>query len=387
VFQVAVSVVLLSLTGTFVQMLLAARAQDTGYAVEGVAILETDARYAGYSGTEVSRVYEELHRRIETIPGVQAATLIGDEPMTTTGLGVIVEGQDANVPVLANGIWAGPRFFETMRIPVLFGRALDERDRAGALRVAVVNETMARHYFGTVNAVGRRFRIDQDPNWIEIAGVVRDTRTADSGGDLVDPTPYLFYRSTAQWNRPASTIVARTSLDAGSLVAAMQRELRAVDSALPTITARTMRQQLESSLNQPRAIATFLGGLGTLGMSLAGIGLYAVVAFAVSRRAREIGIRMALGAHSRQVVWSVAREVTALVGVGTSAGIGVSLLIVLAIRAFSTPAPGIALYQPSADPLSLLAIISFMIIVGVAAAAIPAWRAARMDPLSALRHE
>jgi predicted permease len=389
VFQVTVSVVLLSTTSVFLRMLFAARAQQVGYALEGVAMLETDARYAGYSATEANRIYEELRRRVAAIPGVQSAALTGGEPMRTTGLPLLIEGggTDAGVNVVANSIWAGPNYLETLRIPILFGRALDERDRASTERVAVISESMARKHFAGVNAVGRRFRIDQDPNWIEVVGVATDTKTADLQGDLVDPTPYLFYRSSTQWDRPPTTVLARTSLDAASLVGAMQRELRAMDPALPVIQAKTMAQHVEDSLVVPAAVATFLGVLGTVGLILAGIGLYAVVAFAVSRRAREIGIRMALGARSQQVVASVAREVAVLITVGTGIGLTLSILAILLIRALSTPAPDVPFYRPGMDPVALLVIAGFMAMVGVAAAYLPARRAARMDPLMALRRD
>jgi predicted permease len=387
VFQVTTSVVLLSGTLVFLQLMLAARAQRTGYAIDGVAMLKTDARYAGYSATEADRVYDELRRRVASIPGVQAVVLTGGEPMQTNGLPVVFEGADPTAIVVANSIWAGPGYFETLRIPILFGRSLDERDRAGAPRVAVISESMARQHFDGVNAVGRRFRIDQDPNWIEVIGVATDTKTADLQGDLVDPTPYLFYRSSTQWGRPPNTVVARTSLDAASLVGAMQKELRAVNVALPVVMAKTMAQHLEDSLLAPAALTTFLGALGMLGLSLAGVGLYAVVSFAVSRRSREIGIRMALGARSRQVVWSVAREVAMLIGAGTGIGLLLSILLILLIRAFSTPAPGVVLYRPGVDPIALLAIAVFIALVGLAAAYVPARRAARVDPLVALRHD
>ena len=148
-----------------------------------------------------------------------------------------------------------------------------------------------------------------------------------------------------------------------------------------------MAQYLDESLVAPKAVATFLGGLGALGLCLAGIGLYAVVAFAVSRRSREIGIRMALGARSQQVVWTVAREVAVLVGVGTGCRPGLSLLAILALRLVTVSTPGISLYRPTADPLALLAIAAFMALVGTAAAYVPARRAARMDPLAALRRD
>ena len=390
VLQVAVSVVLLGGTGIFLQMLKASRTVRAGFAIDGVARLETDPRYAGYSATEARNAFEEIRRRIAAIPGVQAAVLT--RGLQTDGARVVVEGAPAAASPDAvsrvGATWAGPGYFDTLRIPILFGRALDERDRHETPRVAVISETMARQYFGTGNAagaVGRRFRLERDTDanaWIEVVGVARDTRT-----DLIDPKPQVFYRSFAQWDLPPTAVLARTSLDATGLVGAMQRELRAVNATLPVISAQTMAQHLEESLVAPKAVATFLAALGTLGLCLAGIGLYAVVAFAVSRRSREIGIRMALGARSQHVVWTVAREVALLVGVGTGTGLALTLLAILALRAVTVPTPGISVYRPTADPLALLSIAGFMAMVGLAAAYLPARRAARMDPLSALRRD
>jgi putative ABC transport system permease protein len=197
----------------------------------------------------------------------------------------------------------------------------------------------------------------------------------------------LFYRSFTQADLSPTTVLARTSLDPVGLVGAMEREMRAVNVQLPVISAKTMTQYLEESLLAPKAVATSLGGLGAVGLFLAGIGLYALVSFAVSRRSREIGLRMALGAQRRQVVWTVAREVAVLVGAGTGAGLFLSLLAILSLRAVVAPAPGLSLYRPSADPVALLAIAAFMAAVGVTAASLPAWRAARMDPLTALRRD
>jgi hypothetical protein len=343
-------------------------------------------------------VYEEIRRRVGAIPGVQSAVLTRDLPMQTVGAPVVVEGATATagpevVSRVAGAIWAGPGYFDMLRIPILFGRALDERDRRDTPRVAVISETMARQYFGADNGagvVGRRFRLERDTDanaWMEVVGVARDTGTADLEGDLIDPTPQLLYRSFTQWNLPPTTVLARTSLDAAGLVGAMQRELRAVNVTLPVISAKTMAQYLEESLVAPKAVATLLGGLGALGLCLAGIGLYAVVAFAVSRRSREIGIRMALGARSRQAVWTVARDVALLVGVGTAAGLTLTLLAILALRAVIVPTPGVSVYRPTADPVALLSIAAFMAMVGLAAACVPARRAATMDPLAALRRD
>jgi len=392
VFQVAVSVFLLAGTGLALQMMAAGRAQRVGYAVDGVAMIETNARYVVNDPADQPRVLEQLLKRVAAIPGVQAATLTRGLPMSPNGEGIIIDGaNDASLQTVgAGGIWAGPGFFETLQIPILYGRALDARDREGALATAVVNESMARRFFGTANAVGRRFRTAPgDRPWMTVVGVCRDTWTNDLG-DIVDPVPHMFYRPMEQWGQTPTTVVARTTLGSGPLVRAMELELRRVNERLPVLTAKTMAQVLEDSLQVAKGMAAFFTGLGVLGLTLAGIGLYAVIAFAVARRSREIGIRMALGAGSQQVVWSVARGMAALVAVGTTVGLAFWVVAVLVMRVAPVQTSGVAniqLYQPDVDPLAMLAIAAFTALVGVVASYVPARRAARMDPLIALRHD
>lgn len=391
VVQVAVSVLLLGGTSVFLQLLEATRAHRVGYAVDGVAMVETDLRFAGYSQNAGRSVYDNLLSRIHAIPGVESAALLPGLPMDVSGVSIVVDSQQGS-EVEAAVVDAGPDFFETLRIPLLHGRAFDARDRADTPRVAVITDRMARQYFGAVDAVGRRFRLQNDPNsWTEVIGVVRDTGTGDFDNDVLDPIAPLYYRSYTQFAAPPTTVVARTSSDAAALVAAMERELRNVDVTLPVITAQTMTRRLEVSQAAPKAIAAFLGVLGGLGLVLASIGLYAVVAFAVARRSREIGIRMALGARSQQVVWSIARGVAGLVGLGTGIGLFLSILAMLALRASSGSGDigigSISVYRPSIDPVALLAIAAVTAVVSVAAAFVPGRRAALMDPLVALRHE
>jgi ABC-type antimicrobial peptide transport system permease subunit len=229
--------------------------------------------------------------------------------------------------------------------------------------------------------------LPNDPNsWTEVIGVVRDTGTGDFADDVLDPIAPPFYRSHTQSGAP-TTVIARTSSDVAALVVAMQRELRATDVTLPVMTAKTMAQALEGSQAAPKGVAALLGILGVLGLVLASVGLYAVVAFAVGRRSREIGIRMALGAPSRQVVWSIARGVSGLIGVGTGIGLVLSVPTRLARRGTATGLGNITWYRPSVDPVALLTIAAVTTVVGLAAAFVPARRAARMDPLAALRHE
>jgi predicted lysophospholipase L1 biosynthesis ABC-type transport system permease subunit len=247
---------------------------------------------------------------------------------------------------------------------------------------------MARRHFGDINAVGRRFRIDQVPEWIEVVGVVRDTGGSDQ--------PEVFFHSIEQADVPGvvasdgRTVAARTSGDASALVRELQRELLAIDPSLPVFSARTMAQRREQELAGPNAVALSLGVLGGLGLVLAGVGLYAVIAFAVSRRAREIGIRMALGAGSSAVVGDVARDVAMVLGAGAGLGLMFALLVILGLRASSDTSAGmvnIDFHPPGVDPLQLAAIAAFLLVVGVSAAFVPARRASRMNPLAALRHE
>jgi len=392
VFQVAISVLLLGGTSIFLQMTAAARALRIGYAVDGVAMLETDLRFASYSDADAMRVYDDLLRRIQAVPGVQSAALLRGLPMGPNSVQIVVDGASDQKGVEAVVFAAGPGFFDTLRIPLLYGRVFDARDRADTPHVAVITDRMARLYFGSVDAVGRRFRIQNNPNsWTEVIGVVRDTGTGDFEDDVLDPIGPPFYNSYTQTGAQPTTVMARTSGDAASLVAAMQRELRAVDVTLPVVTAQTMAQKLENAQAAPKGIATLFGALGGLGLVLASIGLYAVVAFAVARRSREIGIRMALGARSQQVVWSIARGVAALIGVGTGIGLVLLVLLILVMRAGSGSADigigNLTVYRPSIDPLALLTIAAVTALVGVAAAFVPGRRAALMDPLVALRHD
>jgi predicted permease len=389
-------VLLLGGTSIFLQQVAATNALRVGYAVDGVAMLETDVRFAGYTAAAAGNVYDELLRRIAGVPGVQSAALSYGLPMRTASVPIVIEGTATGTgsPRVPSMIWAGPGFFETLRIPLLHGRVFDARDRPGTPGVAVITETMARQYFGAVDAVGRRFRLGNEPNaWTEVIGVVGDTAAGSaSADDILARQQDSFYRSYTQSDLAPTTVIARTSGDAAALVAAMQRELHAVDVTLPVITARTMAQDLESSRAAPKAVATFLGALGGLGLVLASIGLYSVVAFSVARRSREIGIRMALGARGQQVAWSIARGVAGLVGVGTGIGLVLSVMAMLTLRATSSGSADIGIgnidvYRPTIDPVALLAIAAVTAVVGVAAAFVPGRRAARMDPLVALRHE
>jgi predicted permease len=390
--QVAVSVLLLGVTSLFVQMLRASQEVRAGFAVDGVAIVQTDPRFAGRAAAAQATAFDEIRRRVAALPGVRHTALGSSMPFDLLGTPILLEGDTVAAGTREEGRHAvasrvGPGFFGVLGIPIRYGRALDERDRPGTPRVAVISEHMARRYFDARDpgrALGRRFRAARDgaPDWIEVIGVAGDVRT-----ELVDVTPEVFYESFVQRGQAPTTILARGAGDAAALVTAIQREVRTVDVDLPVVTAQTMAQHLDASLAGPRAVAAGLGALDALGLALAGLGLYAVVSFAVSRRTREIGIRLALGARRIAVVWTVAREVAVLVAAGTAIGLGVTLLAIVALGAVIVPTPGIVIYRPSAEPAALAAIAGFMAAIAALAACLPARRAARMNPLDALRRE
>lgn len=398
VFQVAVSAVFLGATTLVLQMVDVAQAHPVGFAVDDVAMVETDPRYVSESAAGLESMFRVVEERVAGIPGIHTVALGRGLPMQPSGAGLIVEGDaaatgetDRSRP--ATSIWAGPGFFEVLRLRIIAGRAIDTRDRAGMPHVAVISEALARSHFGVVDpaqALGRRFAIDEGNDgdavaWMEVVGIARDSGTADRQADIVGAVPPVFYRSFEQWGLAATTVIVRTSLSPEAVLVPLQRTLRDVHADLPVVSATSMARYLEESLKLPTMVATFLSVLGVLGVCLAGIGLYAVVAFDVARRSREIGIRRALGARAWHVVWTVTGEVAMLLGTGTVVGVGLTLVVVAVMGSMEVSTPGLSVYRPSADVLAMLAIAIFMAAVGVVAALVPAMRAATLDPLKALR--
>jgi ABC-type antimicrobial peptide transport system permease subunit len=214
---------------------------------------------------------------------------------------------------------------------------------------------------------------------------VRDVRI-----DVMETPEPLFYRSFRQVEDSTPTVLVRTSLEASSVVGPMQSAMREIDGGLPVVMAKTMERHLEDSLLALKAAAAALGALGLAGLGLASVGLHAVLAFAVSRRSRELGIRMALGARGAQVVRLVAREVAGLVGAGVVLGLALSWVVILLLSAVAvdlSASPNLEMSGPEADPLTFLLVVVVIVVAGLAAAYFPARRAAKADPLVALRHQ
>ncbi len=274
----------------------------------------------------------------------------------------------------------GPEFFETMGIGRLLGRGIEARDTENSARVVVVNETMARQYFGGENPIGRRIRFTRfgAGKDYEIVGVVRDARYEKLRGDY-PPTGYFAYTQDAV---PLGRMYfeLRAAGDPSALIRAVRSAVQEMEPNLPLFDVKTQSQQIDETLLQERLFARLSSFFGLLAVLLMCTGLHGAVAYALARRTREIGIRMALGAPRRQVLWMMLRESLALVVLGIAAGIPLALLVLRLVGGF--------LYGLTpCDPLTLAGAALAMLAVATLAGFLPARRAARLDPMLALRYE
>jgi len=271
-----------------------------------------------------------------------------------------------------------PQFFETMRLPIVRGRGLDERDTATSQKVAVVNRTLALQLFGTEDVVGRQFRFGMrrtSPPY-EIVGVAANARYT-SVRDAMPPTAYL---AASQQPAGAATFMIRTAGDPAAFASTARDTIRRIDDQLPLVALRTMEDQVARSLRQERLFARLAVMLGLVALALSAIGLYGLLAYAVAQRVPEIGLRMALGAESGVVRWMVLRQSLVLGGIGLLAGIACAFG---ATRLVET----LLFELPARDPVTFAAAAAIMLGASVLAGYLPARRAARVDPLVALRAE
>jgi predicted permease len=284
------------------------------------------------------------------------------------------EGEDTNPSVNA----VGPGYFATLAIPLLAGREFDGRDDAGAPKVAIVNEKFARYFFGQASPLGRRFGFSRGTSTdIEIVGLVRDGK-ATTLRDEIARFVYLPYRQRESLDQ--ATFYVRTAQDEGVVAASVREAVSRADAQLPVFGLLTMSAQVSESLFIERMIAALSAAFGLLATLLAAVGLYDVMSFAVARRTREIGIRMALGAQRRRVLGLVMGEVTLVAGIGLAIGLpgSVALGMLLSSQLF-----GIS----PADPLTLGLATATLAGVALLAGFLPARRATLVDPMTALRYE
>ncbi len=383
VVQVALSLVLLVGAGLFTRTVRNLQSVDLGFNRTRLLLFQIDAVGAGRDRDQVGNLYRRLNERIAHLPGVQASTyslqpLLGGKKMVAVGSPRNPPGEPGDrtlsIPVELNGVGSG--FFSTFEIPMLAGRPFTAREETPGADAVIVNETLARIWFGNENALGQR------TSWGEIVGVVRDA----TYGDLRPATAPTAYLPFGQAASPAlapeakGNFAIRTTSDPLTLLPSIRRTLRGIDPKLPLFDVRTEEADVDRLLQQERLFARLSRLFGALALALVCVGLYGLMSYSVLRRKTEIGIRLALGALPRRVQRMILAEALGLVG----AGLGLGLII----ATVATPQIAALLYDLSPyDPLTFGGVAIALVAIGVLACWIPASRAARIHAMTALRCE
>jgi predicted permease len=385
VVQVALSLVLLVGAGLFVRTLVNLERVDLGFNRNNLLVFSIDPTKSGYEGEHVLDVHERVRERLERVPGVRAVTLSGSRPLTgwADGAPIAIEGYQPTpgrqMQIEFQEI--GPDFCQTMDIKLLLGRCIDQRDTAKSRKVAMVEEAMARYYFGDSNPLGRRFSFRATPNpadSLEIVGLVQNTRYRELRA--AEPRTAYIPFTQVPWPPGGMNYEVRTAGDPRGFVSLASDAVREIDPDLALADVKTETQLMDEALSQERLFATLGSFFGFLALLLASIGLYGLMAYSVTRRTHEIGIRMALGAHPPQVLRMVLRRALVLVAIGTIAGLAAAFAVT---RLVASELYGL---KPS-DPLTLG--LATLALLGVAALAayLPAREATKIDPIVALRYE
>jgi predicted permease len=362
-----------------------------GFDPANVLLFRVDPARNAYTPARVRELYTAALDRLAAIPGVLSASLTHNTLIGGGGSSTIAALP--NAPALERGTAAAQAFYEThqtfvltvdegffstMRIPMLRGRALASLDTPDAQRVAVVNRALAQQLFGEIDVVGRTFKTDLSSKapLYEIVGVCADAKYTSLRRDA-PPTVYFSYRQ-----RPigAATFMLKTTADPMEVATAVREAMRQLDPNLPLFALRTQAAQIQQSLRRERLLARLATLLGTITLILSGIGLYGLLAYTVTRRTPEIGVRMALGAEPGAVRWMVMRHALTLIGAGLVLGIPAAAA---STRVLKTLLFGLT----PTDPLSFVAAGALLLVVGALAAYLPARRASQVDPIVALRAE
>ncbi len=382
VSQLALTAVLLVVAGLLLRTLAAAQSADVGFRIDGLALVSVDTDMVRYSRERSAQLFDEALARVKALPGVESAALVSPRlpfDINFNQTTIRVDGKsyksDTDGEVIMN-VAVSPDYFSTLGIPVIEGRGFSDADREGTPLVAVVNETMARRLWPDGRAVGRTFTMAFGKRQFEVVGVVGNHKVYSVGER---PTPYLHF-AAAQERSTYRAIIARTRGDAAPLLAAMRRELLAIEPGLVFVRNETMAASVATSLLPERAGAILAAGFGGIGTLLAAIGLYGVIAYSVSRRTREIGIRVALGANRAQVLGMVMRQGLTVAAIGAASG---AVIAAFVARLLSGVIYGIG----AADPIAWGGALIALIAAAVLANYIPARRAMRVDPVTALRVE
>ena len=380
--QVAASLLLLVLAGLFLRSIGGARTIDPGFRVDRRLVVDTDPSLAGYSGERTATFYRTVLDHVRRLPSIESATLACGFPLSAYGRSadvaiegrVVQTGEEKLEVVLAI---VDNDYFRTLGTRVTEGRPLGEHDTATSVPVVVVNQTFARRHWPGQQALGKRVQFDAPRGpWMKVVGVAADGKYRDLSEP---PTPALFV-PYAQHLRSDMTLLVAGRGDMASLAAALQRELKAVDPTVPIFSIKTMEQHLARVELLPRLLSALIVPAGLLAVAISVVGLYAVTAYSVRRRNREIGIRIAVGAGPRSVLGLVLRDGLALVAVGTGIGL-------LAAGGCARLVSGLLLGVTAVDPAVFVGVPALLAVVAGLACYLPARRALRVDPVSVLREE
>jgi predicted permease len=382
VAQVALSLLLLVGAGLFVRSLLNLRAMNPGFRVERLTTFSLDPSLSGYSEARARAFFQQLRERLAQQPGVVDVSMAACAPLTDCLYlsTVTVEGYKPKdlEDMTPHVNQVGPGYLRTMGIPLVAGRDFSEADRNGAPRVAVVSEKMAHYFFGNLNPIGRRFGFRRsNQTEIEIVGVAKDGRDLSLRADVARLV-YIPYEQDEGIG--AMSFFVRTTGDGTLTAETLRRTVRQLDPGIPVVDVKSMDAVASESLFIDRMVAMLTACFGGLATLLAAVGLYGVMSYAVARRTREIGLRMALGAARTSVVWLVMREVTLLVVVGVAVGLPLAV-------GFSRLVHSQLFGVSPADPLTLVTASAALISVALLSGYVPAAAASRVDPMRALRHE
>jgi predicted permease len=372
----ALCLVLLLAATLCLRSLFNARSFDPGFEVKGRVAAEFNLRDFGYTTAQAKDFYTRLISQVQTLPGVQSAALTWHLPLGTERITgpFQLEGQE---PVAVEQFGVGPGYFATMGTRLLQGREFSEADREGAPRVAIINEAAASRYWPGQNPIGRQIYAGdaKAENAREIIGVVETGRylTLEE-----DPKP-VFFECFLQTPRPRATLVAHAGGDPQPMLSAIRKVTQELDPRL-ALTGTTLEQHLSLALFPMRTSGLLLGVMGVVALLLAVSGLFGVIAYSVSQRTRELGIRLALGAQRRDVLRLALRQGMRLAGLGICIGLAGAVAVTHLLRSL--------LFGVSPlDPVTFLAIPPLLLVVAWFACWLPARRAARVDPIVALRSE